>query len=736
MIFSQTLGISHHGSVRRRRFFVAFLAWSLVACLGLISPAHGQPAAVPGSPGLVAPAPTAPSPVPSLAQPTPLPSTAPEIAPSTVPQAPMALPPPPREEATAPPSRIEQMFEQPYDISVPQVIPRTLTQFGYDLFKAPSSTFAPVTDVPVGPDFVLGPGDSMTLYIWGLVENVLRVTIDRNGNIFLPKAGVLRVGGLRFSEAEAQTREALSKYFKRFELKLAMNDLHTIKVFVLGEVAKPGGYTISSLSTISNALYVAGGPSKQGSMRNIRLIRNNKALVILDLYEFLLKGDKTNDLRLETGDSIFVPPIGPVVAISGMVKRPAIYELKDPTKITHLIEMAAGLVPMSYLRRVQIERISQHHEKVAMDLDLTALYEGKDPKADIEIRDGDFIKVFPIYSMIYNLVRLDGAFKYPGDYQLKPNMKLSQLLTPEKLLPQAYLDEIELIRLKPDFTYEVLHLDLRRLLRGDLSQDIALQPLDRIVVSTELKPIEKVTISGEVKRPGTYTITKGERLSSLIRRAGGFTPDAYLKAVVFTRDTIRQAEKEQLDKFLKMQQQIILQESAAYAAAGLSETEAAEQRQAAAQKQQYLTLVAQQVPLGRMAIHLAEPEKLENTPDDILLVTGDSLTIPMPPSSVLVIGSVYNQLAFLHKPNQNFQYYLARAGGPTPDADEGGIYLLRADGSAETSFLKMKKIEVGDTIVVPVSTAAKYRTVPLVKDIATIIGQFAVTLAVVARLFF
>jgi len=628
------------------------------------------------------------------------------------------------------------MFQQPYDVSAPQDIVRILSQFGYDLFQAPSSTFAPVTDVPVGPDFILGAGDSMTIFVWGLVENVLWVTIDRNGNIFLPKAGVLRVGGLRFSDAEVQIKEALSKYFKKFELKVVMRDLHTVTVIVVGEVTKPGTYTISSLATISNALYVAGGPSKHGSLRNIRLIRNNKALVTLDLYEFLLKGDKTNDLRLETGDTIFVPAIGPVAAISGMVKRPAIYELKDPTKITHLIEMAAGLAPMGYLAHVQIERVRQHREKVAMDLDLTALYEGKDPGADIEVRDGDFVKVFPIYSKIYELVRLEGAVKYPGDYQCKPGMKVSQLLTPEKLLPEAYLDKIELVRLKSDFAYEVLYLNLRGLLQGDVSQDIELQPLDRIVVSTELRPLETVTISGEIKRPGTYTVTKGERLSSLLRRAGGFTPDAHPKAAVFTRDTIRQEEKEELDKFLKMQQQVILQESAAYAAAGLSETEAAEQRQAAAQRQQYLTLAAQQVPLGRMAIHLAEPEKLENTPDDILLVTGDSLTIPKRPSSVLVIGSVYNQSAFLHKPNQNFQYYLARAGGPTPDADESGIYLLRADGSAETSFLKMKKMEVGDTIVVPVSTAAKYRTVPLVKDIATIIGQFAITLAVVARLFF
>jgi polysaccharide export outer membrane protein len=627
------------------------------------------------------------------------------------------------------------MFQQPYDLTAPQDISRILSQFGYDLFQAPSSTFAPVTGVPVGPEFILGPNDTMMIYIWGLVENILYLTIDLNGNIFLPKAGILHISGLRFAEAEAQIREHLAKYFKKFDLKMTMKDLHTIQVFMVGQAVRPGGYTISSLSTISNALYVAGGPSKQGTMRNIRLIRNNKTLITLDLYDFLLKGDKTSDLRLETGDTIFVPPIGPVAAISGSVKRPAIYELRGPTPISQLIEMGAGLVPMSHLRRVQIERVRDYTEKVAIDLDLTALYAGRDPRADIQILDGDFVKVFPIYSSIYELVRLEGAVKYPGDYQCKPNMRLSQLLTPDKLLPQAYLDKIELVRLKSDFTYEVLYFNLRTLLQGDVSQDIELRALDRVVVSTELKLVETVTIAGEIKRPGSYTIIKGERLSSLIRRAGGFTADAYPKAAVFTRDTIRLAEKEELDTILKMQQQMILQESAAYGAAGLSEADAAQLRAAAAQRQQYLTLAAQQVPLGRMAIHLAEPEKMENTPDDIPLMTGDSLTIPKRPSSVLVIGSVYNQSAFLHKANQNFQYYLARAGGPTPDADESGIYLLRADGSAETSWLKMKKVEPGDTIVVPMSTAAKYMVVPLTKDIATIIGQFALALGVFIRLF-
>jgi len=627
------------------------------------------------------------------------------------------------------------MFQQPYDVSVPQIIPRELKQFGYDLFAAPSSTFAPVTDVPVGPDYVLGPGDTMTIYMWGLVENVLTVIVDRNGNIFLPKAGTIRLAGLRFSEGEAQIREALAKYFKKFEIKVAMQDLHTITVFVVGEVTKPAGYTISSLSTITNALYVAGGPSKQGSMRHVKLIRNNKTIVVLDLYDFLLKGDKTNDLRLETADTIFVPPIGPVAAISGTVKRPAIYELIGPTRISQLIEMAAGLIATSSLHRVQVERIRGHREKVMIDLDLTTLYEKKEPLVDVEIHDGDFVKVFPIDTAIYNWVRLEGAVRYPGDYEWKPNLKISMLLSPETVLPQAHLDRIEVIRIKPDFTYEALYTNLGAIFQGDATQDIVLEKRDRIVVNTELRPVESIVLAGEVKRPGVYTIVKGERLSSVLRRAGGFTPEAFLKATVFTRKAVRESEKVQLDKFILSQQASILQESAAYAAGGQTGEEAVDQRLISSQRIQFLNILSQQIPLGRMSIRLDQPERLENTPNDILVGDGDSLYIPRRPSSVLVLGSVRNQSAFLHKEGSNFQYYLELAGGLTPDADEKGIYILKADGSAETSFLKMRKIEIGDTVVVPLSTAAKYRPIPLARDIATIIGQFAVTLGVILAIF-
>jgi len=732
---------------------LALLVFFLTSMAAPSSPwAEAQPAAPPPAPapGAIAPSPVTPGPAPSVSTPSPgltvpsaavpspaeagaapaAPAVAP-AAPTAVPAAPEAAPAAPWE---APPSPLEQMFEAPYEVSVPHAVPRALKQFGYDLFRAPASTFAPVTDVPVGPDYVVGPGDTMIIYIWGLVENILTVTVDRNGNIFLPKAGTLRLAGLRFSEAEEQIRNALSKYFKKFDLKVAMKDLHTIKVFVVGEVVRPGGYTISSLSTISNALYVAGGPSKQGTMRNIRLLRNNKTVITLDLYDFLLRGDKSRDLRLETGDTVFVPPIGPVAAISGMVKRPAIYELTGPTRISELIEMAAGLIPTSYLKRVQIERVRGHQEKAILDLDLTALSRKQDQSADIEVQDGDLVKIFPIDTAIYNRVRLEGTVKYPGDYEWRPDLKLSTLLTPERLLPQSYLDRVEVYRLKPDFTTEVLAVNLRALLNGDLSQDLALQQMDRILVNTELRPTEAVTVTGEVRRPGTYPIVRGERLSSLIRRAGGFTADAYPKAAVFTRKAIRDAEKEELDRFIKSQQQTLIAESAAYAAAGMPGTEAEEQRIVTAQRQQLLSMLAQQVPLGRMAVHLDVPEKLENTPHDILLMDGDTLHVPKRPGSVLVLGSVRNPAAFLHKEGENYLYYLQRAGGLTPEADDKGIYILRADGSAETTFLKMRKIEVGDTIVVPLSTAAKYRPIPLARDIATIIGNFAVTLAVLIRI--
>src|SRR4029077_2839102 len=231
-----------------------------------------------------------------------------------------------------------------------------LRQYGYAMFAANVSTFAPVDDIPVGPDYVLGPGDDLTINVWGAVDSTLVRTVDRNGRIVLPKVGDLRIWGLTFSQADRLIRDELGRYFRGFQTSVTMGRLRTVSVHVVGEVCQPGVYTLSSLATVTNALYSAGGPTKLGSLREVRLLRGNVQVARIDLYDFLQRGDRTRDYRLESGDTIFVPTVGDVVAVAGEVKRPAIYEVQTGTRLADVVTLAGGITPTSYLKRVQIVR--------------------------------------------------------------------------------------------------------------------------------------------------------------------------------------------------------------------------------------------------------------------------------------------------------------------------------------------------------------------------------------------
>src|SRR5437867_6169358 len=235
-----------------------------------------------------------------------------------------------------------------------------LRQYGYAMFAANVSTFAPVDDIPVGPDYVLGPGDDLTINVWGAVDSTLIRTVDRNGRIVLPKVGDLRVWGMTFTEADRLIREQLARYFRGFQTSVTMGRLRTVRVHVVGEVCQPGVYTLSSLSTVTNALYGAGGPTKLGSLREVRLLRSNVQVARIDLYDFLQRGDRARDYRLESGDTIFVPTVGDVVAVSGEVKRPAIYEVTSGTRLADVITVAGGGTPTGHPRRVQIVRALPH----------------------------------------------------------------------------------------------------------------------------------------------------------------------------------------------------------------------------------------------------------------------------------------------------------------------------------------------------------------------------------------
>jgi protein involved in polysaccharide export with SLBB domain len=619
-------------------------------------------------------------------------------------------------------------------------VKRRLRQFGYDIFRIPASTFAPVEDVPVGPEYVLGPGDSLIVYVWGLVESVFTETINRNGEIFIPKAGTLRVWGLSFERAEQLIRDQLSRVYTGFRISVTLGRLRTIRVFVVGEVTRPGAYTLSALSTLTNALFVAGGPSKQGTLRRIGVLRNNKVVSEMDFYDFLLRGDKSQDVRLESGDTVFVPSIGPTVGLVGNVNRPAIYELKGETQVTDVLAMAGGVSPSGFLQRLQLERFRANTERVVQDFNLLDFTQRGQQSANPFLRDGDLVRVFPVDPRIYNAVTLEGPVKRPGTYELRPGMRLGELVVRDELLPEAYLDRAEVVRVKEDLSAEVIPFSVRELWAGQAAANLELRPLDRVVISSEFRPAATVAVSGLVKRPGRYVMSRGERLSSLLERAGGLLPDAFPKGAVFTRESIRRIEREQLDRFIRTQEQALLAESAAVTAASteLSTADRGEtttaQAAVTAQRRELLRLLAASVTLGRLAIHVESPEKLKGSPDDILLEDGDSLFIPQQPTSVAILGAVRNSTAVLHKEKENIEYYVNRAGGPTREADVDEIYIIKADGSALSSFVPLRHVEAGDTIVVPISTEPRIRTLPLLKDIATIVAGFAVPVGVIAAI--
>jgi polysaccharide export outer membrane protein len=618
-----------------------------------------------------------------------------------------------------------------------------LRQFGYDLFRQPPSTFAPVEKVPVGPDYVIGPGDEIRIAVWGNIEGQWNVVVDRDGNIALPKIGILGVTGLKFNELKELLQREFSKYYTGFEMNVSMGALRTIRVYVVGNAEKPGAYTVSSLSTLINALFEAGSPSKTGTLRDIQVKRNHDTIVHFDMYDFLLKGDKTKDIRLMPEDVIFIPSIGPLVGIAGSVNNPAIYELKGETTISQLIEMAGGLSDIAFKGRVQINRIVNNSRQTVFESNLA---EAKDMK----IQGGDVVKIFPVVQD-KRLVRISGAVQREGKYGFKPGMTVKDLIsTAGGLKYYAYSKEAELTRIhvtEKGLRTEKIIIPLEKALTGDSESNILLKEDDYLFVRTipEWQIYQTVTISGEVKFPGIYTINKGEPLSSLIERAGGFTDRAYLKGSVFTRERVRQLQQKQLNEMVERLQRDLLEKGGAEISTALSQEDIQIKESEMRQKREFIEGLKKLKAIGRMVLKIDVPEHLKNTPYDIELEEGDSLFIPADPHSVQVIGSVYNQTAFVYDKDWSISKYIDLAGGYTENADKKSVYVLKVDGTAvrpQNSFLGIswnkdsnrwevgnQELDPGDTVVVP-EKLEKIAWLRNIKDFTQILYQVAVTAGV------
>jgi polysaccharide biosynthesis/export protein len=421
-----------------------------------------------------------------------------------------------------------------YDMYV-QAIPRPAVpkRFGAEVFEngTRDSQLIPM-DVPAGPDYVVGPGDGLSIDLWGGVSQRIYRVVDREGRVSLPEVGPLLVSGKSLAEVQANLQQTLRTQFRQVSAEVSLTRLRTIRVYEVGDIANPGAYDISSLSTPLNALFVAGGPTQKGSLRIVKHYRGNQLVEVVDLYDLLLHGVKSGLQQLGNGDSVLVPPVGPQVTVEGMVRRPAIYELKDEKNLASVLELAGGLLPTATLRHVEVQRLVAHQNQSMMSLDIPEVDSDSEVTKKLEafeIHDGDRIRVFPIAPYNQDAVYLEGHVIRPGRYSYRQGMRVSDVVTSYKdLLPEPAGQYAEIIRLNaPDFHPTVESFDLTDALTNP-AQSPVLHAMDtlRIFSRFDFENPPTVSVWGDVRGPGTYRTSGQIHLTDAVHLAGGIAPDA------------------------------------------------------------------------------------------------------------------------------------------------------------------------------------------------------------------
>lgn len=422
--------------------------------------------------------------------------------------------------------------------------PAVLERFGASIFRAGTGNADKLPmDLPVGPEYVLGPGDGVSIDIWGGVAQRLQRVVDPSGRLALPEVGTVEVAGRTLGDVQRVVQAALRTQFHEVEADVSLSRIRSVRVYVVGEVENPGPYDISSLSTPLNALYAAGGPTSRGSLRHLRLYRGKELVEEIDAYDLLLHGVHNDLARIQSGDTIQVPPIGPEVIVDGMVMRPGIYELRGETALSQALELAGGVLPSGTFRHVEVERVVAHQTHTMLQLNMPETNDEQAIKKtldDFKIQGGDKIRIWPILPYSEKTVYLDGHVFHPGKYAYRDGMKITDLIhSYNDLLPEPYRRHAEIIRLAaPDYTPQVLAFNLEDALSGK-EQDLPLKPFDtvRIFGRYDFEDQPVVTVSGEVRDPGDHVTNGATRLRDAIYLANGTTPDAELKDAQVFRHT-------------------------------------------------------------------------------------------------------------------------------------------------------------------------------------------------------
>ena len=391
--------------------------------------------------------------------------------------------------------------------------PKFLYQFGYDTFANSNLTNFEGT-APANDNYQLGPGDSIIIYMWGKIEKKIEVSLDRDGNIFIPEIGNLSLNKLRFKEAKTLIKNALASKYVNYNIDITLGSMKSIKLFVLGEVNKPGAYQLNSFSSAILGLYAANGPTKMGTLRNIRIVRNQKTILTLDLYKYLLSGNNFQDVILKDNDIIFVPAIGSVAAVRGMIKRPGIYELKGKTSLYDLMVFAGGLVSTSYFKLIQVERIKNGQNKIIFDLKYDSLSNFRENLKKVYLEDGDIVTVLPISEKMTNFVTVEGNVERPGNFQFRKGLTLGKLIQmADGVSAGTYLKRVEIYRYISDNDRKIISVDFTTSAGKNFL--VSEKDLVKIYSISEVLGDQFVDIDGAVIKPGTYKLFKNMKIVDL-----------------------------------------------------------------------------------------------------------------------------------------------------------------------------------------------------------------------------
>lgn len=661
-------------------------------------------------------------------------------------------------------------------------IDSTMRPFGYEIFRYPSATFLPSVSVATPPSYVLGAGDEVLISVWGDTYLNHKLQVNREGNVFIPDVGPVTAVGSTIQQFRDNVQKRMATVYSglsgsrgRSHLDVSLGKLKTIQVFVLGEVLKPGGYAVSSMSTALHALYLAGGPNADGTLRDVQILRRGESALSVDIYAFILGGDRSKEQPLQDGDIVFVRPAGIRAAVIGRVVRPAIYELKPGETLGALITMAGGPRFDADVKRVHIERVvpfdqRRKFDRDLVDADITLASVEEMRSSNYPVANGDIVSVQGITRRYHNRLVIAGSVNKPGPFEFKPGMTVADLIVAaDSLKPATFLQRASLFRMQPNLRTLEIGFDLGAAMRREPASNLTLQNEDSVIIYAydDFHPRQKVSVYGAVRRPGEYVRHDSMSVSDLVMAAGGLTEGAMYSGwelarldtedvKTYTRltkigggdqywldDGAKGMHLEDFDvltipfdprystqKFVRVTGYVTY--PGTYAIQYEGERLADIFRRAGGLRPgaylQGSRLIRRFNNAGLIPLDFNLALGTAASRDNVVMYDGDSINVAYTEDVVYVSGEVYVPSPVLYEQGEGLSYYIDQAGGYKEEAEKGNTVVFLPGGKK----WEHGEILPGSTIMVPRKIEKEDKTLPLVRDLVTILASLAaITVALV-----